>query len=171
MTTRKTANGKENSEGSRTVRCCPAFGDLDCLEHAIPGCALLLEWSKIRLNLNACVCFDMPSCCLTKRGRIEANNPLAEYEEVDACWDLPPSFAGPPCSAVGRQRGRSAPAAAVDCSRSLPQQQELTPFSARCSCGAESSPAWLADNEGALRQLLLAAAAAPAEVRWAACGR
>ena len=77
----------------------------------------------------------------------------------------------PPRSAVGQQRGRSAPAAAVDCSRSLPQQQELTPFSARCSCGAESSPAWLADNEGALRQLLLAAAAAPAEVRWAAWGR
>ena len=104
MASRKTADGQGNRDGSQAFRCSSGahsqiqcwsrgFGLLaqsltryrpECLDYAIPGCTLLLEWPKIKLNPDTRVRFDMPSCGQTKRGRVK-------IEKV-ANADSPPPF-------------------------------------------------------------------------------
>ena len=110
MAPRKTANRQRNRSGYRAyifsggahsqIQCwSPGVGplaqsllnhepdiDRDCLGHAIPGRALLREWSMIKQNPDTCVCFDMPSCGRTKRGRVE----IEEVAQADAYADPPP---------------------------------------------------------------------------------
>ena len=86
----------KSSVGRPGLAHWPSHGpdiDRDCLNHAITGCALLREWSKIKQNPDTCVCFDLPSCGRTRRGRVVwANSPRAEIEEVGSFADpQPPS--------------------------------------------------------------------------------
>ena len=76
--------GLQAAENSH-VRLEPDI-DRDCLDHAIPGRALLCERSKIKQNPDTYVCFDIPSCGRMKRGTEE----IEEMAQADAYADPPP---------------------------------------------------------------------------------
>ena len=71
--------------------------DSACLAHAIPGCTLLSEWSKIKQNPDTCVRFSMPSSCRTKRRRVEI--------EEDAYADSLPPSSPPPAEDAAADTG------------------------------------------------------------------
>ena len=106
--------GLQAAENSH-VRLEPDI-DRDCLDHAIPGRALLCERSKIKQNPDTYVCFDIPSCGRMKRGTEE----IEEMAQADAYADPPPQSsptedaaadAGPDASAAVRARRQSRPIA------------------------------------------------------------
>ena len=76
--------------------------DRECLAHAIPGCTLLSEWSKIKHNPHSSVRFNMPSSGQTKRRRVE--------KKEDAYADsLPPSSPPPAEDAAANTGAHVAP--------------------------------------------------------------
>ena len=88
------------------------------LAHAIPGCTLLRERSKVKQNPDTCVRFDMPSCGWTKRGRVEI--------EEDAYADSLPPSSPPPTEDAAADTGAHVAGAVAELANSpLPKNEEV----------------------------------------------
>ena len=108
--------------------------DRECLAHAIPGCTLLSEWSKIKQNPDTCVRFDMPSCGRTKRRRVEIDE--------DTYADFLSPSSPPPAEDAAADTGAHGAGAVAELANNEGAQSPLrrAPLTEAAAPGAPAAP-------------------------------